>query len=90
MNDKKLQVINDGRLASLAENQISGLISEWKSKKMRMLTTAFRQGMIDHPTMMAYLGGIAALEDMEIEMRKRIERGENAASDLQKGELENG
>lgn len=82
--ERTLQVINDGKIASLAAEHIASLISEMKQRKIAQLTQDYRSGA-DSSRYMAGAAAIAVLEELENEIKARISRGERAANDLNKG-----
>lgn len=85
--DKNLRLLNDGRMAALAADHISGLITEFKLKKLNELSQNFRMGKIDQATLLSSVSGFCALEDLEHEMRRRITRSEKVSNDLHKEQL---
>lgn len=85
--DRNLKLLNDGRMASLASEHVSNLISEFKHKKLTELSQNFRMGKIDQATLLSSVSGLCALEDLELEMKRRITRSEKISNDMHKEQL---
>lgn len=85
--DKKLRLLNDGKIASLAAEHIGPLIHEMKVQKMLVLSQAFRNGKIDQATLVAGIAGFCALEDLEILMKHRIQKGQQASHELNQEQM---
>jgi hypothetical protein len=85
--DRSLKLLNDGRMAGLAAEHIGGLIAEFKQKKMMQLSQDFRMGKIDQATLLGSIAGLCALEDLEMEMKRRITRSEKISNEIHKEQL---
>jgi hypothetical protein len=80
--DKKLAVLNDGRIAALAADHFGALIHELKMRRMNEMSQNFRMNKIEQATLVACVAGICALEDLENEIKRKILRGEKVSNDL--------
>lgn len=85
--DRNLKLLNDGRMAALAAEHIGALILEHKNKKLIELSQNFRLGKIDQATLLSSVSGLCALEDLEMEIRRRIVRSEKVSNDMHKEQL---
>jgi hypothetical protein len=86
---KSLELINDGRMASLAQEHMSQMIAEMKTRRITELSQNFRSGHIDQATLLSSVAGLCALEDLELEARRKVSRGQIAQKTLEK-EQDNG
>lgn len=80
--DKKLKILNDGHMASLASATIGSLIAEFKGKKINELTQNFRMGKIDQATLLMSVAGLCALDDLENEMKRKITKGQIVSNEI--------
>jgi hypothetical protein len=82
MDDKKLQILNDGKMAMLAYQHMNAIISDMKAKKVAELCMNFRSGKIDQATLASGVAGFCSLEELEMEIKRRIFKGERASQEL--------
>jgi hypothetical protein len=82
--EKKFQVLNDGRMAHLAREEVSRFIDEQKTRKILELSRDFRMGKIDQASLLSSVAAFCALEDLENEMKRKILKGQQAAVEINK------
>lgn len=83
-NEKILKALNDGKIAAIAADHFGSLILDMKQRRLSQLTQSVRMGQIDQATLLSGLAAIVALDDLKIEIEKRIERGHIASNELHK------
>jgi hypothetical protein len=85
--EKRLEIVNEGKLTALAAQQLSGIIDQQLVKKLQEMSQTYRSGKTDQASLIALVAGYCALEDLKAEMIKRIRAGERASGELMKGEI---
>lgn len=85
--EKRLEVVNEGKLTALAVQQLSGIIDQQLVRKLQEMSQAYRGGRTDQATLIALVAGYCALEDLRADMIKRIRAGERASENLMRGDI---
>lgn len=86
--EKKLEIINAGKLTALAAQQLSGIIEDQLTRKLQELSQAYRGGRTDQASLVAIVAGYCALEDLRADMIKRIRAGERVSQDIMRGNVD--
>lgn len=81
-NEKKIQIVNEGRMADLMFNQAKSFIESQKKLALNNLLGNFRAGKQDVVTLSSGIAAICALEDLESAIVKTIKRGNDASHKL--------
>lgn len=80
-SEKKFQVINEGRMASLISQEIGNFISDAKQHHLALLLQNFRSGKIDQATLLTSVAGLSALEDLEKGIQRKIVKAQVATKE---------
>lgn len=80
--EKKLELLNDGRMASLAAEHFLAITAKLKLNKMSELSQNFRTGKVDQATLLCSVAGYCALEDLENKIKGMISKGEKISQEL--------
>lgn len=80
--EKKFELINRGKMAQLAVGELGDVIQELKFKKILLLSQNYRNGKVDQVTLASGIAGFCALEDLENEIKRRVQAGSRAATEL--------
>lgn len=75
ISEKKLSVINNGRMSEVAWSHFHEHIEHEKQTLLRKLLLVYRSSSYDLPSISGLLGAYASLEDLEAKLKKSILAG---------------
>ena len=75
LTEKKLKVINNGRMAELAWEHFHQYLEQEKLTLLKKLLLVYRSSAYDLPSIAGLIGAYASLEDLELKLRKTILQG---------------
>lgn len=78
----KIGLLNDSRMARIVFESFKILIDKQKGDLLNRLLSELKTGPLDAQVYAKHLGGISALEELEIVIRKQILKGEKIEREL--------
>lgn len=78
----KIEILNESRLSRLIYDATKNLFETHKKNLLARLLTETKSGPVDPQTYAKFLGGIAAIEDLDLAIRKSILKGEQTEREL--------
>lgn len=79
---EKLEILNESRVARHVYEATKRYLDEHKKSLLDRLLAETRTGPIDPQTYAKYLGGISALDELEVALKKTILKGEKTEREL--------
>lgn len=86
----KIKVLNDSRMARLVFDTIESYLRQHKERHLTRLLSETKTGPLDPQTYAKHLGGISALEELEIALKRDILKGEKTEMELLNEHFGNG
>ncbi len=81
MDEKLVEAMNTGRMVSAAEQVIYPLIQSMIQDRIKLATSEFRGGKLEHAAHIAYIAG---LQDLENTLKNMQTKGQQASAALNK------
>jgi len=82
--ERRLEIINDGKISQLAFAELQQVLSEAKRQKIVELAQLYRLGKFDHMELVTTLAEYCAYEDLEQGLIAKIKRGEKLSREFNK------
>lgn len=80
--NKLVAIVSQGRVADIVSQHFSDFVVAQKQEIIAKLVTKYRNGERDAVTLSSGLAEYAALEDLEVSIKRAIRKGNDAANRL--------
>lgn len=80
MDERNLELIEDGRRATIVAGAIKGTVDNKIREHVTLLTAIYRNGKIDHDQLVGKVAEITALLDLMSDLESIAQRGDVAAA----------
>jgi uncharacterized phage-associated protein len=78
----KIAILNDSRMARVIYEAINAILERNKKDLLNRLLSETKSGPVDPQVYAKYLGGISALDELNVFLKKEIYRGEKIEREL--------